>query len=1263
MEKLVDHFLRASRENLAPWFILLCGLLAVPSAQAACSSYQGKVVFNEVYDPTSGTTSVELKVLDPSVVAASSTFAGWSVNVYKKTGAGAVSASTANFGTAFTTAAQNSCGQQSAWVRVPDSALGGMIAGSNPNSNLNFVLSENGKIVDVLRLGSATTLYTVGTSFAACPGIEGVLPSSRYDAAWGINGNKDWYRTLDGTGTWGGQATASGGDSICGSNDGGSTFAVSKVASVTSVPVNTNFSFTLYAQNGAGGSALTGVQVTDDLTAAGLNFVSCTTASGSCTYSGGVVTWSVGAVAANTTKTAILTVTASSAGAKTNTINSNVGTPAATASATVQAYAPLADWHMDESLWNGTVGEVKDSSGNGYHGRARIAAGSSTVATTASGSPAYTSGSQNTCNYGQFDRTTAPTRTYSYVELSGIPTLPSSFTFAAWVRSTNATAQHQRILVRDDGDNGWGLSLADGTGQGKLRFFNRNITNSGAVTGQGSNPGAGVFALDTDAVITSNNWFFIAASINTTGKIITLYVYNAAGTLLATTSSAFAGTWADGTGLAAIGGETSASSEGRQTSWHFLGNIDEVQIYSGVLSQTDLDVLRTRARNCGVVGPEHIELVHNGAALNCTPKAVTVLACTGSASCNGVPASQYTGGSFTFAPTPISGAQWCSDALCASPISGAVTLSNNATIYLREPTARTDTLGGSTSSASNATVQCTNAATSAFNATTACEVAFASAGFLMNAANHYACSPQIMTLQAVKSSATGTSCIPAFAGVNRDVKLYLSYTNPATGTQTASLNYVTSSGGASSTVASLSTSSGSPSTLGGLYFDGTGTATISNFSYPDAGQVMLNPSYTGSAGTGDAGLSLVAISGNSFIAAPKSFVFSAIPTAPLTAGDPFNVTVTAYNACSTPAPTPNFGQETTAATVSLTSSNPIPAMGNATAISQTLAGFANGAASINLTWAEVGTVDLVATSSNYLGSALNTSSTQSAVGRFKPAYLDTKVTQGCSTFTYSGQPFTAEVTAMARGGTITANYAGATWAKLVTLSDANGGSGTFSNNTIAATAFSAGVGSNNTVSYKFASSLTAPASIGLRATDTDSVSSTGHVEGSTNLRSGRLRLFNTYGSERMDLSMPLELQYYNGSSFVRNTADTCTSLGVANVNLVNYQGGITATNMGLSHVTAVAPFAAGLGSVTLSKPSPASTLLGSLDLILNLGSMGAPVTCPTATPVNPLGSSTSAAKPYLSGNWCGAAAYDRDPSARATFGVYKSPLIYRRENY
>ena len=75
-----------------------------------------------------------------------------------------------------------------------------------------------------------------------------------------------------------------------------------------------------------------------------------------------------------------------------------------------------------------------------------------------------------------------------------------------------------------------------------------------------------------------------------------------------------------------------------------------------------------------------------------------------------------------------------------------------------------------------------------------------------------------------------------------------------------------------------------------------------------------------------------------------------------------------------------------------------------------------------------------------------------------------------------------------------------------------------------------------------------------------------------------------------------------------------------------------------------------------SQPSPAAR--GSVDLVLNLGSIGTPANCPGL----PGAGSTPAALPFLSGQWCGSA-FDRDPVVRATFGVFKTPLIYRRENY
>ena len=50
----------------------------------------------------------------------------------------------------------------------------------------------------------------------------------------------------------------------------------------------------------------------------------------------------------------------------------------------------------------------------------------------------------------------------------------------------------------------------------------------------------------------------------------------------------------------------------------------------------------------------------------------------------------------------------------------------------------------------------------------------------------------------------------------------------------------------------------------------------------------------------------------------------------------------------------------------------------------------------------------------------------------------------------------------------------------------------------------------------------------------------------------------------------------------------------------------------------------------------------------------------------PVVSATSAGNlPYLQGNWSGSGVYDRDPSARATFGIYNNAreFIFLQENY
>ncbi len=132
--------------------------------------------------------------------------------------------------------------------------------------------------------------------------------------------------------------------------------------------------------------------------------------------------------------------------------------------------------------------------------------------------------------------------------------------------------------------------------------------------------------------------------------------------------------------------------------------------------------------------------------------------------------------------------------------------------------------------------------------------------------------------------------------------------------------------------------------------------------------------------------------------------------------------------------------------------------------------------------------------------------------------------------------------------------------------------------------------------------------------------------GSTRARWGRLNIDNAYGSERLNLSMRVSAQYWNGNSYSTNTLDSCTPLAAANFTLSDYRRGITATNMPASHVTSGANLASGEGKVVLKKPSTAPIMTGSV--MLNSSSVILP------------------------------------GSGRGTFGVYKAgPVIYVRETY
>jgi MSHA biogenesis protein MshQ len=156
-------------------------------------------------------------------------------------------------------------------------------------------------------------------------------------------------------------------------------------------------------------------------------------------------------------------------------------------------------------------------------------------------------------------------------------------------------------------------------------------------------------------------------------------------------------------------------------------------------------------------------------------------------------------------------------------------------------------------------------------------------------------------------------------------------------------------------------------------------------------------------------------------------------------------------------------------------------------------------------------------------------------------------------------------------------------------------------------------------------------------------------------RYGRLRLANANGSQLVALPVLMEAQYFNGTIFVTNTADNCTSVAAGSVTMT-FSGNLAACETAVTNAGALSA-----GRRTLVLPAPGAGNDGAADLRANLAAASGNA-CTAVGGAGP--ASTSAARPWLQGNWT-AAPFDDDPTARATFGTFKgsSEVIFIRENF
>ena len=146
----------------------------------------------------------------------------------------------------------------------------------------------------------------------------------------------------------------------------------------------------------------------------------------------------------------------------------------------------------------------------------------------------------------------------------------------------------------------------------------------------------------------------------------------------------------------------------------------------------------------------------------------------------------------------------------------------------------------------------------------------------------------------------------------------------------------------------------------------------------------------------------------------------------------------------------------------------------------------------------------------------------------------------------------------------------------------------------------------------------------------------------TKIRFGRLNIENAHGSELLPLAVPVYTEYYNGTSFVINTDDTCTPISAPQL---RFNGGTNPITVGSGTSTASisnSPLALGKAGLSLSAPGANNTGFVDINSDIFISSF-----------------------PWLSYDWDGDGSHDNSPSARATFGIYKgnSQQIYFREVY
>lgn len=399
----------------------------------------------------------------------------------------------------------------------------------------------------------------------------------------------------------------------------------------------------------------------------------------------------------------------------------------------------------------------------------------------------------------------------------------------------------------------------------------------------------------------------------------------------------------------------------------------------------------------------------------------------------------------------------------------------------------------------------------------------------------------------------------------------------------------------------------------------------------------------------------------------------------------------------------SFGQETSAEGVTISGELILPSGGNNLALISTATSPANGLAissfssgtgsTSQVAYPEVGIIEISAslTDTQYLSSGVGNTTKiygkSGAVGRFTPAYFNysasaNPITPFCTSvldFSYLSQTFNIEFDAVAKNalGATTLNY---TDGFMRLSSDAQLDIGAIDSDetnlsdrvNFSSVNFSALVGVITVTAPMSISRGTTPdgpfndVDIGVSITDADNIRfNTSDLDldvdddavndyittANTLLRYGRLFLSDAHGPETVDLPVPMEVQYWNGSNWYKNEDDSCSEILLSDITYPDGtidDSGNRTVSIGSSNTTgnygqlslSTVQFVEGDAEHSFSPPGSGNT--GNFSVDLNLSNI-----------------------PWLSYDWDGDGIYTDSamPTAQYQFGVYRGHdrILYWQE--